>query len=114
VCGGNEGDQENTILINALLKNRLAFLGNYFLGLSGVRRRMFWMARDTQLSRPSARLPCVVGRRTTRCALYVAAGKTELTKRLTEFMFNTDAALIRVDMSEYDWLSVAFGAFVIG
>jgi hypothetical protein len=46
--------------------------------------------------------------------LYVAAGKTELTKRLTEFMFNTDAALIRVDMSEYDWLLVAFGAFVIG
>jgi len=28
-------------------------------------------------------------------------GKTELTKALAEFMFNTDKALIRVDMSEY-------------
>jgi len=28
-------------------------------------------------------------------------GKTELTKALTEFMFNDDKALIRVDMSEY-------------
>lgn len=28
-------------------------------------------------------------------------GKTELTKRLTEFMFNTETALIRLDMSEY-------------
>ena len=28
-------------------------------------------------------------------------GKTELTKALTEFMFDTDDALIRVDMSEY-------------
>jgi len=28
-------------------------------------------------------------------------GKTELTKALAEFMFNTDKALVRVDMSEY-------------
>jgi ATP-dependent Clp protease ATP-binding subunit ClpA len=28
-------------------------------------------------------------------------GKTELTKALTEFLFQTDRAITRVDMSEY-------------
>ena len=37
------------------------------------------------------------------CTVYFFAikGKTELAKALSEFMFDTDEALIRLDMSEY-------------
>ena len=34
-------------------------------------------------------------------SLYSGVGKTELAKALSEFMFDTEDAMIRIDMSEY-------------
>ena len=36
-----------------------------------------------------------------RYVIFKGVGKTELCKALAEFMFDTEDALIRIDMSEY-------------